>query len=99
FDEFCGVLSDSGDVKYRFPIKQHVPDKILHPLAITADGSYAEVYIGQMVEGEDGTSPGAPREILAWPAPAKLTEFSGPWKNGEPKEPAVAFDELLRGFS
>jgi hypothetical protein len=97
-DEFCGVVSASGDVIYKFPVKQHAPDAILHPLAISDDGSYAEVYLGRLVPGEDGPSPGSPREILAWRSPSKLTRLPGPWKNGEPREPALAFDQLLQGF-
>jgi hypothetical protein len=96
--DFCGIISIDGQVVFKFPVKQHVPDRMLQVLAVNNDGTYAEVFVGKLVPDEDGPVIAAPREILAWRYPNKLTRFPGPWANGEPKEPAKAFDDLLQGF-
>lgn len=96
--DFCGIISLTGDIVYRFPVAQRSPDRLLRVLGINGDGTYAEVFIGRLLPGEDGADIDAPREILAWRYPNKLTRFPGPWKDGMPKEPAKAFSELLGGF-
>ena len=96
--DFCGIVTAEGTVVYRFPFQQKSPTSILMPLAISEDGKYAEVWVGRIVQGEDGAAPGAPREVLAWRHPDRLSRFAGPWKSGEPDSPALSFDSLLQGF-
>lgn len=96
--DFCGIVSIEGEVIYKFPITQRVPDTLLSPLAFSEDGTYAEVYVGRLVPTEDNPSVGEPREVLAWRYPNKLTRFPGPWKDKAPKNGAQAFDDLIQGF-
>lgn len=97
-DDFCGIISVEGKIIYQFPVRQHSPDKLLRPLAISEDGKYAEVWIGKLVSGEDHPVISEPREVLTWRYPNHLSRFAGPWENGRPKEPYKAFDDLLQGF-
>lgn len=69
-DQFCGILSLSGDVVYSFPIQQHLPNTLLLGIGITDDGKKAGVMVGQKTnwQGEDGEVAvvGKPREVLIW---------------------------------
>lgn len=96
--DFCGIVSVSGDTVYKFPFQQSRPKNLLSPIVISPDGNYAAVSIGEEVEGEDGKSVSKPREVWTWEHPATLKKHPGPWKSGEPKEPAKAFDEMRRKF-
>lgn len=97
-DDFCGIVSFAGQIVYTFPVKQNPPNQILFPLGISQSGKYAEVYVGRLLEGEDGRTPGAPLEILIWEYPNQLRKLDGSWKKGEPKDRHAAYEEVRTGF-
>jgi hypothetical protein len=63
------VVSQSGEVVFRFPVTQG-PDTLLMPLGLADNGSRAAVAVGEKVvsEGEDGDTEhvGKIREVLIW---------------------------------
>lgn len=97
-DDFCGIVAYTGQTLFTFPIKQVAPSRILFPIGISSDGKYAEVYVGSLVDSEDGPAPGKPREILAWGYPDKLTKLDGPWKRGAPADGFSALEQMRIGF-
>lgn len=96
--DFCGIISLTGKVVFRFPVKQHSPDTLLRLVGINGSGSYAEVYVGRRIDGEDGPEVGEPREVLGWRYPNTLKKHPGPWNKGAPKDISAAYEEIRRGF-
>lgn len=95
---FCGVISVAGEILVRFPVIQRYPGTILRPLGLSMDGTYAEVWVGHMEDGDEGPGPTAPREVIAWRFPNQIIRSPGPWKSGKPKDPVAAFESLRTGF-
>lgn len=92
FEDFCGIISNTGEIVYQFAFKQKRPNKIAAPIGINADGNYAEIAIGAEVEGEDHPQVGTPREVLAWSFPNELKKYSAP------KDAASAWNEIRKNF-
>lgn len=61
YDDFCGIISHSGKIIYRFNFKQRKPDRLLEPLGIANDGKYAAVVVKDIKQ--------AAREVLIWEYP------------------------------
>lgn len=70
YRDFCGVISQAGEIVYVFPVAQHSPDKLLMPLGIADGGRRAAVALGERVvdDGEDGPEElvGKIREVFIW---------------------------------
>lgn len=70
YRDFCGVISQAGEIIYIFPVVQKSPRSLLRPLAIADGGARAAVALGEKVvdEEEDGESirVGNIREVLIW---------------------------------
>lgn len=94
--EFCGVLAISGEVVFEF--KPNRKTELLAPFIFSQAGDYAVVIVGEAVAGDEGTRVANPREVWTWEAPSKVLKHAGPWKDGPPKNPAQAINDLRRKF-
>lgn len=76
YDDFCGVVTPTGEIVFKFPYAQKSPDKLLSPLGVTDDGRVA-ILVGESVS-DDGESKyvGHPREVLIWERPDKFRRKS-----------------------
>lgn len=79
-DQFCGVVSMDGDIIYKFPIVQHLPNRLVSPLLITKDGKKAAIAIGKAVHdnadcGYESVSDLS--EVWIWEGADKLTKLKG----------------------
>lgn len=75
---FCGIDDLDDGVLFEFPIDQSKANSVAGIIGLNGDGTYAEVFVGSMVEGEDGDVPGNPREILAWRFPNEFKRLPIP---------------------
>src|SRR5262249_4397591 len=79
FDQLCAVISLDGDIVFSFPLTQKLPQQLLTPIGITADGMKAAVMVGEQIQIDtgDGVEPfvGKPREILLWEAARGLRKI------------------------
>jgi hypothetical protein len=70
YRDFCGVISQSGEIVFNFSATQRSPDKLFMPLGIADNGMRAAVAVGEKVvdEGEDGEVErvGKIREVQIW---------------------------------
>lgn len=68
YDEFCGIVSTSGEVVYRFPVKHSPPEYVLQTIALSDDGQRALIKAGKYECG-DGCEVIHPKEYFYWKAP------------------------------
>jgi len=99
-EDFCGVVDLDGNVVYRFPFEQHVPNDMLQIIGMSDDGQYAEVFLGKYLPSPDDRrfQVAQPREILAWWYPNRVVRYPGPWANGDPKDFRKAYASVFREF-
>jgi hypothetical protein len=79
FDQFCGIVSMSGEIVYKFPLAQHIPDLLANPLGFSDDEKSGGIIIGEKVRAdseEPSNIVGNPREIWIWHAPDRLDKVS-----------------------
>jgi hypothetical protein len=69
YDDFCGVIAQTGEILFRFPSTQKAPDRLFEPLDTSEDGR-AAVLLGKITRGatDDGAYErvGQYREIFLW---------------------------------
>lgn len=72
-DDFCGVISVSGSILYKFPIVQKYPDSILKTAAYRDGGNWVAVALGEsvMAQAGDESHPYAAnfRKLFVWEGP------------------------------
>ncbi len=88
FHDFCGAVGFDGEVIYKLPVKQHVPDTVVLVGHANRDGSSIEMQIGTVVHemvdaehsvdaapGEVAFTFGDPRHRLIYTYPDKIESF------------------------
>lgn len=100
FADFCGIVGFDGNIVYKFPFSQMMPNKLLEPLKLSADGKWAAVMVGEKktyMEGENGFSIGYPSEVLVWEAPDKFKKIPAREAPAEIRELSGAFLQKKNG--
>lgn len=94
-EQACQVMSLDGDIVFSFPITQALPNSLVAPVGISADGKKAVVMVGEKTDLSTEYGPvslvGKPRMILVWEKDKALKKIKFPDSN-------VSRNELVQRF-